>query len=307
MRTKEVEMEKAMNNSKENLFEQYKYYVECWINNYFKDKGAYNKKLYEAMLYSLNAGGKRIRPILMILTYKMYKQDYKNILPLASALEMIHTYSLIHDDLPCMDNDDLRRGKPTNHKVFGDAVAVLAGDGLLNEAFNVMFAFCSTKGSSESIKACSIISQSSGAEGMVGGQIVDILSENRTITLDELNYMHKKKTGALIKASIISGAVLANAPSRDVTILSDFGEKLGLAFQIKDDILDAIGDTSVLGKAAHHDKDNDKTTFISEYGIEECKKKCMELTNICLGLLKDLSYNTNELQQLTLYLLKRNL
>lgn len=278
--------------------------IDNWLSEYFKGKGSYNKRVYEAMEYSLNAGGKRIRPLLLVLTYMLYKEDYKNILDIACALEMIHTYSLIHDDLPCMDNDDLRRGKPTNHKVFGDAIATLAGDGLLNEAMNVMFKHCI--GNNNAIKACSIISECAGVEGMVGGQTVDILSENKKIPIDQLYYMHSKKTGALIKASILSGALLGGAGREDLNKLDYYGQKLGLAFQIKDDILDVTGDTKVLGKKVKSDLDNNKTTFITTYGIKRCIEMCNSITSECVEILDTFPNDTSKVKELTLFLLNRN-
>ena len=189
--------------------------IELWLKEYFENKGSYDKKVYEAMTYSLEAGGKRIRPALFLNTYSLYKEDYKKAMPIAAAIEMIHTYSLIHDDLPAMDNDDLRRGKPTNHKVFGEAIAILAGDALLNEAMNIMFEY-SLKNGENALKASYIIAKASGVDGMIGGQVVDILSENKSIDLDELYYMHKKKTGELIKASVMAGAILGDANSNDI-------------------------------------------------------------------------------------------
>lgn len=293
-----------MSNEKQITIETLKNEIDIWLGEYFKDKGSYNKKIYEAISYSINAGGKRIRPLLFILTYTLYKKDYKAVLPLAAAIEMIHTYSLIHDDLPCMDNDDLRRGRPTNHKVFGDAIAVLAGDGLLNEAMNIMFKYCIDKDKNE-IKACSIISESAGVEGMIGGQTVDILSENTKIPIDQLYYMHSKKTGALIKAAILAGAIVGNASNIDKTNLDYFGQKLGLAFQIKDDILDIVGDTEVLGKKAKSDIDNNKTTFVTAYGLNKCIEMCNSLTGECLEVLDSLKCDTSMLKELTLFLLNR--
>lgn len=282
-----------------------KFEIDEWLKKYFQDKGNYNKVIYDAMSYSLNIGGKRIRPILFLLTYNIYKEDYKLVMSVACAIEMIHTYSLIHDDLPCMDNDDLRRGKPTNHKVFGDAIATLAGDALLNEAINVLLDHCLGKGQSE-IKACNLISKSAGAEGMIAGQVVDIISEGKNIEVEELYYMHSKKTGELIKASILSGAILANASKEDQDILNSYGEKLGLAFQIKDDILDVVGDTKTLGKKVKSDDNNNKTTFVTTYGIEKCKEMCEELTNDCLKLLDKIPNAASKLKEITLFLLERN-
>lgn len=278
--------------------------IDKWLYEYMQDKGSYNKKVYEAMAYSLNAGGKRIRPLLFLLTYMLYKEDYKNVIPMASAIEMIHTYSLIHDDLPCMDDDDLRRGKPTNHKVFGEAIAVLAGDGLLNESMNLMFKQC-LLGDKNTIEACNIVAESAGAEGMIGGQIVDILSENTKIPIDQLYYMHSKKTGSLIKASIVSGAIIAGAPKEDVKELEYYGQKLGLAFQIKDDILDVTGDTEVLGKKIKSDLENNKTNFITTYGLNKCIEMCNSITSECVEVLDKLNKDTASLKELTLFLLNR--
>ena len=278
--------------------------VEQWINDYFDEKPEIDNRNFEAMIYSIKVGGKRIRPILMLETYAMYKKDYRDILPFAAALEMIHTYSLIHDDLPSMDNDDLRRGKPTNHKIYGEAIAILAGDGLLNEAMVIMLEQC-LDGNLNNIKASSVIAKASGAQGMIAGQICDILSEGVEISEEELLYMHRNKTGQLIKAAIVSGAILGDVSKEELNILSTYGEKLGLAFQIKDDILDIIGDVDILGKNVKHDECNNKTTFITMYGLEKCKKKCVDLTKECFELLKKLQVNTVYLEEITEFLLKR--
>lgn len=282
----------------------FKLAIENWLDDYFKNKKEYNRKIYESMYYSLQVGGKRVRPMLLILSYMIYKDNWRSVLPVACGLEMIHTYSLIHDDLPCMDNDDLRRGKPTNHRVFGEAVAVLAGDALLNEAFNIMFRFC-VENEGAAVKACRVISEASGAEGMIAGQIVDITSEGKIISDDELLYMHRKKTGELIKAAVVSGAILGGAPEVEVEALRQYGEKLGLAFQIEDDILDVTGQTTLLGKNTNSDANNNKSTFVTMYGIDKCKEKCTELTNDCIEILKKLNKDTKELENLTLLLLKR--
>lgn len=285
-------------------FEELKIEVDRWLEGYFSGKGTYNKRIYESMEYSLSVGGKRIRPILMLLTYSLYKEDYNRIIPIAGAMEMIHTYSLIHDDLPCMDNDDLRRGMQTNHIKFGYPIAVLAGDGLLNEAMNIMFEFCINNGP-ESINACNIISHAAGADGMIGGQVVDILDEGKSISKEELHYMHSNKTGALIKASILSGAILGNAEKKHLDILESFGEKLGLVFQIKDDILDVEGNTEIMGKKVKSDENNNKTTFVTIYGINQCRKMCSELTEECMQLLSNLNMDVSSLKELTEFLLDR--
>jgi len=278
--------------------------IDNWLSQYFLNKGTYNKCVYEAMNYSITIGGKRIRPILMLLTYSIYNDDYYSIMPLASAIEMIHTYSLIHDDLPSMDNDELRRGKPTNHKVYGEAIAILAGDGLLNEAMNIMFHYCIGK-SNLNIEVCAIISKAAGVDGMIGGQVVDILSQNKIIEKDELLYMHSHKTGDLIKAPIICGAMLGNAPQIELDSLMNYGEKLGLAFQITDDILDKIGDTKKLGKKTKSDEINCKTNFVTTFGLEKCKRMSTKLIMECIEILHSVQKDTTSLEEITLFLLKR--
>ncbi|MCI6692989.1 MULTISPECIES: polyprenyl synthetase family protein [unclassified Clostridium] len=285
-----------------NKISYYRDYINNYLDLYFKDKGSYNRIIYDAAGYSLNIGGKRIRPILFLLTYGLYKDNYKDVIEMASAIEMIHTYSLIHDDLPCMDNDDLRRGMPTNHKKFGESIAVLAGDMLLNEAMSLLMLF-SLKNGEKALLASREISESAGPEGMIGGQVVDIIDENKEISKEELIYMHNKKTGELIRSSIVSAAILADAPKKDIKILNDFGLKLGLAFQIKDDILDIVGDASKLGKNTNCDIN--KSNFISLFGLEYCERECIKLTNECIELLKSLSVDAIDLNELTLELLNR--
>jgi len=280
--------------------------IDNWLKQYFQNKGTYNKPIYEAMNYSIANGGKRIRPILMLLTYSMYNNDYHSIMPLAAAIEMIHTYSLIHDDLPSMDNDDLRRGKPTSHKIYGEAIAILAGDGLLNEAMNIMFEYCQGKPKS-SLEVCGIISRAAGAEGMIGGQVVDILSQGVNLEKDELLYMHSHKTGDLIKAPIICGAMLGDASQLELNSLTTYGEKLGLAFQITDDILDEIGDTEKLGKKIKSDEVNCKTNFVTTFGLEKCQRMSTGLTSECIKILSSLEKDTSALEEITLFLLKREI
>ncbi|MGL5378529.1 polyprenyl synthetase family protein [Clostridium sp.] len=282
----------------------YREIINEYLNNYFVDKGSYNKLIYDSASYSLNIGGKRIRPILMMLAYNLYKEDPKHILDMAAAIEMIHTYSLIHDDLPCMDNDDLRRGMPTNHKKFGEDIAILAGDALLNEAMSLMMSY-SLKNGEKALIASKEIAEAAGPEGMIGGQVVDIINEGKVISKDELKYMHLKKTGELIRVSLVAGAILGNASKEDIEILSHFGENLGLAFQIKDDILDLVGDVKKLGKNTKSDENNQKSNFVSIFGIEYCESKCRSLTEECISLLEKLSVDGSDLKSLTLDLLER--
>ena len=282
---------------------QLKELVDNYLSNYFKDKGSYNSLIYDAASYSLNVGGKRIRPILFMLVYFMYKGEDKEVIDMAAAIEMIHTDSLIHDDLPCMDNDDLRRGKPTNHKVYGENIAVLAGDALLNEAMILLMDF-SIKHGKDALVAAREIAYAAGADGMIGGQVVDIINEGKRISKEELNYMHLKKTGELIRSSIVAGAILAEADKSEIDLLNKFGMNLGLAFQIKDDILDVTGDVEKLGKNTLADVN--KSNFITMYGLEECKVMCEDLTAECITILDKISVNTDILKELTIELLKRD-
>lgn len=282
---------------------QLKELVDNYLSKYFEGKGSYNSLIYDAASYSLNVGGKRIRPILFMLVYFMYKGEDKEIIDMAAAIEMIHTYSLIHDDLPCMDNDDLRRGKPTNHKVYGENIAVLAGDALLNEAMILLMDF-SIKHGKEALVAAREIAYAAGVDGMIGGQVVDIINEGKIISKEELNYMHLKKTGELIRSSIVAGAILAEADKSEIDLLNKFGMNLGLAFQIKDDILDVTGDVEKLGKNTLADVN--KSNFITMYGLEECKVMCENLTAECITILDKISVNTDILKELTIELLERD-
>lgn len=279
--------------------------INNYLENYFNERGTYNKLIFDSAKYSLIIGGKRVRPILLFLTYDMYKENYEKVIDMAAAIEMIHTYSLVHDDLPSMDNDDLRRGKPTNHKVFGENIAILAGDALLNEAMILMMEYSLKSGEKNALKASLEIAKAAGADGMIGGQIVDIINEGKKIPKSELEYMHLKKTGELIRCSIIAGALLANAPEEDIYILNKYGKNLGLAFQIKDDILDVIGNVELLGKNTNSDTTNHKTNFVSLYGLEFCKEECSRLTKECFELLDNLSVDSKYLKELTVSLLNR--
>ena len=229
------------------------------------------KIIFDSMKYSLEAGGKRIRPVLLLETIKMMGGDCSAGIPFACAVEYIHTNSLIHDDLPAMDDDDLRRGKPTNHKVFGEAVAILAGDGLLNSAFEIMSGEILKNNCVGSVKAMNVIASCAGVNGMIAGQIVDIESEGRSISYEELRYLHSKKTGALIKASVMAGAYIAGANEEELKAVERYSENIGLAFQITDDILDVTGNTSELGKNTGSDIQNDKSTYVSLFGIEKAR------------------------------------
>jgi geranylgeranyl diphosphate synthase type II len=256
-----------------------------------------------AMNYSLLAGGKRIRPVLALTICQGLGGKIEEVLPYACAVECIHTYSLIHDDLPAMDNDDLRRGKPTSHKVFGEALAILAGDGLLNYAFETMLKDASAKGERKFIEASYVLAKASGIGGMIGGQVIDIESEGKCIDADTLYHMHKLKTGALIQAPCIIGCIIAGADEyREAAGL--YGSKLGLAFQIKDDILDYSGDASKLGKATGMDSAHHKPTFVNTFGIEKAEGLAEQYTQEALDLTDKLD-KSGFLGELTEYLIKR--
>jgi geranylgeranyl diphosphate synthase, type II len=253
------------------------------LDNYLELKETPEKTIYNAMKYSLSAGGKRLRPVLAIAVSEIFGGSINDIIAYGCAIEMIHTYSLIHDDLPAMDNDDYRRGKLTNHKVFGEATAILAGDALLNFAFEIIFKDMLNKAEGKvditnKAKAADIISKASGATGMIGGQIIDLESEGRIISKELLEYMHRCKTGALIKAPILASAALYSASKDDFDALEFYSEKLGLAFQIKDDILDIEGNLATMGKMGGSDISNGKSTYVSILGIDESKRMLSEIT-----------------------------
>jgi geranylgeranyl diphosphate synthase, type II len=229
-------------------------------------------RVKEAIAYSLKAGGKRIRPVLLFATLQAFRKDPKIGLEAAAALEMIHTYSLIHDDLPSMDNDDLRRGKPTNHKVFGEAAAILAGDALLTYSFEVL---AGSKGISAEkiVRLVSLLAKSAGPEGMVGGQAADMEGENKSLTVGELEYIHKNKTGRLLAFSVMAAAILADATERQIELLEDYAFHIGLAFQIQDDILDVEGTEEKIGKPVGSDENKFKSTYPSLLTLEGAKEK----------------------------------
>ena len=243
--------------------------VENYLEQRTKKKGI--SRLDDAMLYSLQAAGKRVRPILLMATAEALGAKGYNYLPVACGLEMIHTYSLIHDDLPCMDDDDLRRGKPTNHKVFGEAMAVLAGDGLLTLAFEVMLEQKNVD-SAVLVDTVREIAMCAGNFGMVGGQALDLDAEGKIISAEELRKLHSAKTGALFIGAVRAGARLAGAKDAELLALTRFADLLGLAFQITDDVLDVEGDTAALGKNVGSDEKNQKTTYVTLYGLEAAKE-----------------------------------
>lgn len=269
-----------MDNTDLNL---YKNLIEEHILDFLPEVDHKSFTVYESMRYSLAAGGKRIRPTLLLAACDFAGGDVKNALPYACAVEYIHTYSLIHDDLPAMDNDDLRRGIPTNHRVFGEAMAILAGDGLLTSAFEAMnkdmlLYFDNETNLKRRVKASYELAKGAGCRGMVAGQAADIEAENKQCSREMLDYIHINKTGALIVAAVRAGAHLGGADKKMLEDLTDYAEVLGLAFQIGDDILDVEGTESIMGKKANVDKNKNKSTYPCCYGLEESRKRLMELT-----------------------------
>lgn len=276
------------------------------LENYLKSKEENSRLVNESMQYSIFAGGKRLRPVLLLSTYKLFKDDVTKALPFAAAIEMIHTYSLIHDDLPAMDDDDYRRGKLTNHKVFGEGIAILAGDGLLNKAYEVLLSeIVEATNPVVVAKAAKIIGEAAGVNGMIGGQVADIVSEDQEISAKDLDFIHAHKTGALIEASMVSGAILADAEAQDIKRIQQVGKNLGLAFQIKDDILDIIGDEKQLGKQVGSDEANEKSTYPKLYGLDACQKMIQELTNESNKILDEFLPQSKFLKELNNYLMDR--
>ncbi len=254
--------------------------VEEYLKNAVIENDTPQKLIHEAMNYSLLSGGKRLRSVLLLGSYELFRDNEDAAVPFACAVEMIHTYSLIHDDLPAMDNDDYRRGRLSNHKKFGEAAAILAGDGLLNKAFETgLKAALEHKINIEnSLKALSEIAVSSGSDGMVGGQVVDMFGHDKISSLEDLKYMYSLKTGAIIKSCVTAGALLGGAGEKELKALESYAEKVGLAFQIEDDILDVTGTLEKLGKPAGSDAANDKITYLTFASVQEAKNEVSVLT-----------------------------
>lgn len=274
------------------------------LEKYIEEKECPQETIYKAMNYSISAGGKRIRPVIMLACAELVGGEPSSVMPFACALEMIHTYSLIHDDLPCMDNDDLRRGKPTNHKVFGEALAVLAGDALLNCAFETMLKNTDVS-PNMTLAAMSEIATAAGAEGMIGGQVIDIESEGKTIDAVTLMTMHLHKTAALIMAAAKVGALLGGGSREDLTSMEEFARYLGIAFQIKDDILDVTGNEETLGKKTGVDGMLEKSTFVSIYGMEQSENLLNDYTQKAIEVLSRYGEKAEFLIELSKFLLMR--
>lgn len=286
---------------------KYQEQVNNELEKYSGKKDVPEKILNNSMEYSLMAGGKRLRPILVIATYEIFGKNINKCIPYAVAIEMVHNFSLIHDDLPGIDNDDFRHGKPTNHKKFNEATAILAGDGLLNQAYIVISEDLIKSESEELKNKLKVFNEfSTAVDRMIAGEYIDTEYEGKQITDEYLEYIHKNKTGALLKLCVRMGAILANANEKDLEKLTKYAEKIGLAFQIKDDILSEEGNEEILGKPVGNDKELEKCTYVSKYGLQGAKKILEEITKEAIEELKEYGDRAEFLRKLALYIKDRN-
>lgn len=282
--------------------------IENALEGFLPKDDCLEKSVIDAMHYSLMAGGKRVRPRLVIEFARLCGATADEVMPIACAVEMVHTYSLIHDDLPCMDDDDMRRGKPSNHKIYGEATALLAGDALLTLAFKTIFSGLDLSNAVRRAKCAEFLAEYSGARGMIGGQIIDLESEGKVPELSRLEIMDKKKTGCLIKAACLMGCVGAGVFDEfKLNAAESYAESIGLAFQIVDDVLDVTSTTGELGKPVGSDEMQDKATYVSLLGVEKCKEMVDELTNKAIKSLEAFDGDTEPLKELALSLSKRSL
>ena len=286
----------------------YRQMINKELEKYIENKKCPEEILNKSMKYSLMAGGKRLRPILVVATYKLFKTDIEKVMPYAVAIEMLHNFSLIHDDLPGIDNDDFRHGKPTNHKQFNEATAILAGDGLLNKSYMVISKDLKAETSIDQLKnKIRVLEEFTIAvDRMIAGEYVDTEYEGKQITEEYLEYIHKNKTGALLKQSVRMGAILAKCSETELEELTSYAEKIGLAFQIKDDILSEEGDENILGKPVGNDKELGKCTYVSKYGLEGAKEILEKTTKEAITKLENYGEKAKFLRELALYIKNRN-
>jgi geranylgeranyl diphosphate synthase type II len=282
--------------------------IDAALDRYLPAEDTLPQQLHTAIRYSVFAGGKRIRPILMLAACETVGGDIEQVIPAACAMEMIHTYSLIHDDLPAMDDDDFRRGRPTCHKVFGEALAILAGDALQTEAFLLLSDMAAGQGEGAEARrrVINTIARCAGSRGMVGGQVVDMDSEGREIDLPTLEYIHTRKTGALILASVQAGALLGGSDQTAFEALSRYAEAAGLAFQVADDILDIVGDQAVLGKDVGSDVARGKATYPALLGLEQARGRARELRDMALTALSGFGEQADPLREIARYIVDRS-
>lgn len=282
--------------------------IDQYLTKHFQQyDDPFESSILESMRYSLFAGGKRIRPVLSLSVAKLLSGRLEDIMPFAAAIEMIHTYSLIHDDLPSMDNDDYRRGKPTNHKIFGEAMAILAGDSLLNEAYELLIQTALNAGNNmkNALDAACFIARAAGKSGMISGQVIDIESEGKAMSFETLKQMHRRKTGALLKASVIAPALYFDVPPSIMEALNEYADGIGLAFQIKDDILDVESSTEELGKPVGSDEKNRKTTYVTLFGLNEAKNKLSNVIKKAVGAIMSFGEKAWFLKEAAFYIENR--
>lgn len=277
------------------------------VESYLPPADGFNRTVCEAMAYSVEAGGKRLRPMLMEETYRLFGGKSEVIKPFMAAIEMIHTYSLIHDDLPALDNDDYRRGRKTSHVVFGEAMAILAGDALLNYAYETA---CKAFDMGDDVNAVAsamcVLAQKPGINGMIGGQVVDVEMTGKELSKEQLEYVYENKTGALIEASMMIGAILAGADETQVAAVHKIASDVGMAFQIQDDILDVCGDSALLGKPTLSDEENGKVTYVTIHGIEKSRRYVTELSERAVRELEEIGGDNEFLKELVIWLINRD-
>lgn len=279
--------------------------VDEYMEKFLPPEDRYPEVIFKAMRYSVFAGGKRLRPIMVMEACRAFGGDVEKSMPFACAIEMIHTYSLIHDDLPALDNDDYRRGRLTSHKVFGENMAILAGDALLHHAFETMAEACVKFNDIKYTKAMLAIAQGAGINGMVAGQVVDVISEGKDIDKDTLDYIHKNKTAAMIIGALKAGAEMGGASEEEIKNIERVGELVGVAFQIQDDILDVTSTLEELGKPINSDEKNHKVTYATMFGVEDASKIVMDMSNEALEILHSMGEKIDFLARLTEYLIRR--
>lgn len=276
------------------------------LESYLPKEEGFQKTVLEAMNYSMRAGGKRLRPMLMQETYRLFGGESRVIGPFMAAMEMIHTHSLIHDDLPALDNDEYRRGRKTTHVIYGEAMAILAGDALLNYAYETAVrAFDLEPGNPAVGKALAVLTKKTGVYGMLGGQCVDVEAAGRNMTREKLDFIYRLKTSALIEGSMMVGAILAGASDEEVSVIEQAAADIGLAFQIQDDILDVTSTTEELGKPVLSDEKNEKTTYVTIEGIEKAKEDVKEISKRAVGTLQSLGRKNDFLEELLVQLIDR--
>ena len=289
------------------MLKVYQQQVNSELEKYIRKQKCPEEILNESMEYSLMAGGKRLRPILVIATYKLFQDDIEKCMPYAVAIEMVHNFSLIHDDLPAIDNDDFRHGKLTNHKKFNESTAILAGDALLNQAYITISEDLKNSNISKVSQKIKIFEEFSKAvDRMIAGEYIDTEFEGRKISSEDLEYIHKNKTGALLKLCVRMGAILADCGESDLIKLTSYAEKIGLAFQIKDDILSEEGNEEILGKPVGNDKEMGKCTYVSQYGLEKAKEILSQITKEAINEVNEYGEKAEFLKELALYIQNRN-